>query len=253
MDKSYSAIARPLTQLLKKNGRVPKQLSAKQLGAFEDLKTCLLVEPVVLAYPDFEKPFIVACDASGHGLGAGLFQKIDNKMRVVSYISKTLSDTEAKYSNFEREALACVWACEVFRPYLREKFTLISDHRSLAWMFRQKKPSRISKWQYIMAKYKYDFKHRHGLSIPDIDALSRLETTAPVEYAIDPLPCLAAINIPNACPALNTSNTTFNQDTDEISLHLFARLQSQDEYCKNLKNKLEAGTDANYQNTPFLI
>ena len=56
-----------------------------------------LKSPTVMAYPQFDTPFILNCDASSFGLGAVLYQKQDNKMRVISFASRTLSDAERNY------------------------------------------------------------------------------------------------------------------------------------------------------------
>ena len=37
---------------------------------------------------------------------------------IVAYASRSLSPVEQRYSQTEREALACVWACERFHLYV---------------------------------------------------------------------------------------------------------------------------------------
>ena len=63
--KSYSAIAAPLMDLLKKN-RV-WDWSSKCQGAFEALKRAVTEEPI-LALSDFNKPYEVHTDASASRL-----------------------------------------------------------------------------------------------------------------------------------------------------------------------------------------
>ena len=46
-----------------------------------------LQSPQVMAYPDFDQPFVLNCDASGYGLGAVLYQRQGEEMRVISYAS----------------------------------------------------------------------------------------------------------------------------------------------------------------------
>ena len=46
--------------------------------------------------------------------------------------SKSLSDTEKRYANIERELLSVVFACEHFQTYLLgREFTVESDHKPL--------------------------------------------------------------------------------------------------------------------------
>lgn len=65
--KSYSAIAKPITSLLRKV--VEFNWSKECQVDFDKLKEVLCTEPV-LQYPNFTKPFILTTDASGKALGA---------------------------------------------------------------------------------------------------------------------------------------------------------------------------------------
>jgi hypothetical protein len=68
--RDFSAIAAPLTALLKKEGW---RWSDEATAAFDTLKQALTKAPV-LHMPDFNKQLIVDCDASGSGFGAVLHQ-----------------------------------------------------------------------------------------------------------------------------------------------------------------------------------
>jgi hypothetical protein len=108
--------------------------------AFNTLKQ-LLTSELLLQYPDFTKPFILSTDASNYALGAVLSQgEIGCDLPVV-YGSRTLSKTERNYPTVEKELLAIVWGCHHFRPYLYgRKFTVVTDHRPLVWIFNVKDP-----------------------------------------------------------------------------------------------------------------
>ena len=67
--------------------------------SFEKLKLALTSAPI-LAYPNYNKPFLLEMDASLKGLGAVLSQEDDNgKMRVISYASRTLKPYEKSMRN----------------------------------------------------------------------------------------------------------------------------------------------------------
>ena len=81
-----------------------------------------------LWYYDRRKPVTVQADASQRGLGACLLQEGEP----IAYASKSLTDTETRYANIERELLAIVFACQQFNAYvLGRPFTVESDHKPL--------------------------------------------------------------------------------------------------------------------------
>ena len=61
------------------------------------------------------------------------------EVRVISYASRSLSETECRYSQTEKEALAIVWAFERFHIYLYDtEFELVTDGKPLECMFSPK-------------------------------------------------------------------------------------------------------------------
>jgi hypothetical protein len=110
----FSAIARPLTNLLNKE----KQWQwTEEQASFELLKLKLTSAPL-LQYPDFGKPFILTTDAGGYAIGAILSQGKLGQDKPIAYASRTLYQAELNYATVEKELLAIVWDCKHFRPYL---------------------------------------------------------------------------------------------------------------------------------------
>ena len=78
-------------------------------SACETLKELCTSTPI-LAYPDYQLPFILHTDSSSEGLGAVLYQKQEGKLRVIAYASRSVSKTQANYPAHKLEFLALKWA-----------------------------------------------------------------------------------------------------------------------------------------------
>ena len=99
--------------------------------SFEAIKQ-ELAKPTVLALYNLEAKTKVCADASTFGLGAVLLQQQQSEWKPVAYASRTMSETEQRYSQIEKEALALVWACEKFSGYiLGKRVHLETDHKPL--------------------------------------------------------------------------------------------------------------------------
>lgn len=169
--KDYSKIARPITKYLKKDARIDvKDPDYKE--SFETLKKLLTNSPV-LAYPDFNKKFVLQTDASNFAVGAVLSQD----GHPICFASRTLNDHEQNYSTIEKELLAIVWATQQLRPYLfGRRFLIETDHRPLTWLFSIKEPnSKLVRWRLRLQEYDYEIKYKKGVLNGNADALSRVE------------------------------------------------------------------------------
>jgi len=138
-----------------------------------------LSSPEVMAYPDFEKPFVLNCDASGLGLGAVLYQKQNDEMHVISYASRTLTDTEKNYHlhSGKLEFLALKWAVtEKFADYLGHgaSCTIYTDNNPLTYVMTSAKLNAAGmRWISELADYNFTIKYRPGKCNGDADGLSR--------------------------------------------------------------------------------
>ena len=158
----FSTMSEPLRKLLRE--KEPFVWGPAQQGAFDQLKT-LLSQADTLGYYDINAPTQVIADALPVGLGAVLIQKQKGEYRVISYASRSLSDVECRYSQTEKEALALVWACERFHPFLYGvEFELLTDHRRLEFIYspRSKPSACIERWVLRLQPYRYTVHYIKG-------------------------------------------------------------------------------------------
>jgi hypothetical protein len=139
----------------------------------------VLTSQPLLQYTDFSKPFILTTDASNDALGAVLSQGEIGRDLPIACASRTLSKAERNYPTAEKELLTVVWGCKHFRPNLYgRKFTVVTDHRPLVWIFNVKDPSsRLLRWRLKLKEYEYNIVYKRGSSNTNADALSRIHVT----------------------------------------------------------------------------
>ena len=109
--------------------------------AFQKLKT-LCSETPILAYAGYSKPFHLQTDTSEKGLGAILYQKHDDgTLRVIAYVSSTLSKSEKDYDAPKLEFLALKWAItDRFHEYLYGgNFEVFTDNNPLTYLLNMAK------------------------------------------------------------------------------------------------------------------
>ena len=108
-------VSEPLRPLTKSG--TPFVFGGEQKKAFQELKE-RLARAETLGYFDKDTPTQVIVNASLVGLGAVLTQKQKNGPRVICYASRSLTDTERRYLQTEKEVLVLIWTCETFHPYV---------------------------------------------------------------------------------------------------------------------------------------
>ncbi|KAL5503306.1 hypothetical protein EMCRGX_G010234 [Ephydatia muelleri] len=146
---NIAELTKPLRELLsKKNEWTWNEIHQK---AFSKLKDEVSTQPVLALYsPKLDT--IVSADASSYGIGAVLLQRqLDGSVKPVSYASRSLTPTEQKYAQIEKEALGVTWACERFRDFLTGlQFQIETDHKPLVPLLGSKNledlPLREKSW-----------------------------------------------------------------------------------------------------------
>lgn len=96
------------------------------------LKTLLTSEPV-LTFFDPSKRTKISTDASKDGLGAVLLQAEGDSWRPVAYASRTMTPSECRYAQIEKECLGLVYGVERFHSYVYGLPTFVAetDHKPL--------------------------------------------------------------------------------------------------------------------------
>ncbi|XP_011859929.1 PREDICTED: uncharacterized protein K02A2.6-like [Vollenhovia emeryi] len=147
----------------------------------------------ILAHYNSKLSLIVACDASSYGVGAVLSQQyLEGNERVIQYASQSLSQTQRKYAQVDKEAYAIIFAIKKFHQYLYgSKFTLYTDHRPLTQIFAPEKglpahsAMRMQHYAIFLQGFKYDIKYKDMKSHANADALSRLPMKPEDTYTRD--------------------------------------------------------------------
>ena len=194
--RNLSTTLAPLYKLLKHDE--PWQWTEEQSQTFKQSKEFILSSHVLVHF-DPKLPIRLACDASDYGIGAVLSHVMpDGSEKPVGFFSRTLTPTEQKYSQIEKEGLACVVGVTRFHSYLwGHHFTLQTDHKPLLTLFNENKPipqqaaNRIQRWAWKLASYEYSIEWRASSQHSNADALSRLPlkkksptTTTPAELVL---------------------------------------------------------------------
>nr|CAX83692.1 Gap-Pol polyprotein [Schistosoma japonicum] len=174
----------PLNHLLGKN--VKWNWTQQCQTAFDGLKK-LLTSNLLLTHYDPKVPIIVAADASSYGVGAVILHKfpIGNE-KAIMHASKTLTPTEKRYSQIEKEALAIVFAVRRFHKMVYGRhFTILTDNKPLMAVFGSKAgvpvhfANRLQRWALTLLGYDFDIQYKKSEDFGQADVLSRLISNYP--------------------------------------------------------------------------
>ena len=109
---NLSTTVHPLTQLLEKNHQW--KWTEQCEAAFHKVKEMITSGQVPTHY-DPNLPLRLACDASPAGIGAMLSHVMsDGTERPIAFASRTLTKTEQKKAQIDKEALSIIWGVKMY-------------------------------------------------------------------------------------------------------------------------------------------
>ena len=132
----------------------------------------LVAQSMSLAFFDPAMATEIECDAGQYGLGAALIQND----QPVYFASRTMTPTETRYAQIERELLAVVYALKRFHYFIYpRKVTVFTDHRPLVNIMGKALvdvPLRLQKMLMEIQRYNISLIFRPGKEMKFADALS---------------------------------------------------------------------------------
>ena len=144
--------------MLKKDQEVKWTTEAK--NAFEKIKMALTEAPVLVS-PDFTREFLTFSFASEDTIAVVLLQKKKEELeQPIAFFSKTLRDSELKYSILEKQAYALVKALKFFRIYvLHSKFISFVPNAVVKYVLTQPdSEGKRGKWISKIMEYYVDIR-----------------------------------------------------------------------------------------------
>jgi hypothetical protein len=171
-----AGILKPLSDALRGGVRTALHWTPAMEAALEAAKTAVC-EATKLDHPDPEAEVNLVVDASDTHIGAVLQQRTAAGWKPLSFFSRKLSPTEARYSAFDRELWAIFSGIRHYRYLLEGRpFHVLTDHKPLTTALHRVSEPWSAKQQrqlaYI-AEFTSDIRHIPGKENVVADTLSR--------------------------------------------------------------------------------
>ena len=171
-----SHVLAPLSKLTSK--AVPFKWGEAQRKAFAMCKRIISKE-VILAYPDFSKPFVIHTDASHYQLGGVISQE----GKPIAFYSRKLNDAQTRYTTTERELLSIVETLKAYRNILLgQRLVVHTDHKNL--VYKTFNTERVMRWRLILEEFGPELNYIKGENNIVADVLSRYQLKE-TEFSLD--------------------------------------------------------------------
>lgn len=162
-----------------------KKRDKRKINWNKDLKTAFencknqLANASLLSHPVEGSPLSLWVDASDFGMGAVLQQFVDNQWIPLGFYSKKFTETQRRYSTYDRELQATYSGLKHFQYFLEgQHFSIYTDHKPLTFAFSQRlekaSPRQLRHLDYI-GQHSMDIRFVKGKDNITADVLSRLD------------------------------------------------------------------------------
>lgn len=154
--------------------------TANHESEWAHLKRMLTTAPV-LAFYDSSKRIKLSTDASKDGIGAVLLQAEGEHWKPIAYASRSMTESECRYAQIEKECLGLVFGLERFHSFVYglPSFTAETDHRPLVSIIKKnlnEMTPGIQRLMMRMQRYDCQLIYTPGKHLIIADALSRAPT-----------------------------------------------------------------------------
>ena len=128
--------------LLKKD--IPWSWNEDQQKSFQKIKEEFRSIRILKTFSMDKKTYLTT-DASNYGIGAILWHKdLHEEKVIIGAASRSLNETEQRYSTIEKEALGVVWGLDKFHYYIcGAPVTVETDHTPLVQLLESKEVEKV--------------------------------------------------------------------------------------------------------------
>lgn len=191
---NFSKVVLPLSECIRISPNSKSlELTQEEKSSYDKIISLLCTLPP-LAHPCNETNNYQLCtDASQYAVGAVLHQMINDKPIPIAFFSKKLSESQNKYSTFDRELLAAYLAVLHFKHEIEGRnVMLLTDHKPLSSAFvsqTKAKSDRQQRHLSLLSEYINDVSYIKGKENIVADCLSRPCNN--VTLSLNDLPAIA--------------------------------------------------------------
>jgi len=179
-----ATIFAPLYHLLRQGAEF--RWGPEQQAAFDAARKPLCSNDVVTQY-SLDRPLILSVDSSPYGTGAVMAHVMeDGSERPVAYVSRRSSDTETRFSQFDRGLRGVIHAVNRPQAYLSgRRFHSYMENKPAVQLLKRRIPDvaspRILRWLVQLGGYDFSVSAGRGRDMPT-RICSVVSLTGPIRY-----------------------------------------------------------------------